>query len=313
MSDGAASGIDPRFDPRYQRGYAGGEGSTTDASSAAPAAMPRNSEPPAPAPAPDPAPFAGSEAGRPSPGRDDTAPEAAAVVSDPPAERVDDARADAARIEVDDEEHDRAAFVAEVVSSGRSTVGWLIAGWAVTLAAFAFGAYLSWMVNSDIGYYTGQISSSDQWIRELGWTLSPSLMMAGATGVVVVTALAVVVQRRGAAAATSEAAGEMGGDEDARSGRGTAWWALVSIGAISAVGVVWAVGRASEASRANAGLVFDGNGNPTGEQADAFALIALGQFAQSLIGPLALAAVAAFVALVAVETSRATLSAARAR
>ncbi|MBM7832111.1 hypothetical protein JOE59_002816 [Agromyces cerinus] len=292
MSEGATSGIDPRFDPRYQRGYAGGEEITTDAAAAVPAARLRVPDPPAPAP------IATSDAGRPSSGGGRPAPATpvSAVDSGPRAERV----VERARNEVDHEEQARDAFVVEAVSSGRSAIGWLIAGWTVTLAAFAAGAYLSWMVNSDIGYYTGTVSSGDQWLRDLGWTLSPSLIMAGATGVVVVTALAAFLHLRGAVEASDDAEGRLG--------RGTAWWALVSIGALGVVGVAWAVGRASEASFANAGLVFDGNGNPTGEQADVFAQIALGQFAQTLVGPLALAAIAAFVALVAVEVRRATIS-----
>ncbi|MFB9307750.1 hypothetical protein BJY17_002779 [Agromyces hippuratus] len=296
MSEGATSGIDPRFDPRYQRGYAGGEEITTDAAPTMPAARLRAPDPPAPAPAP--APIGASDVGRPPSGGGGSAPGApvAAVVSDPRAERV----VERARNEVDHEGQDD-AFVVEVVSPGRSAIGWLIAGWAVTIAAFAAGAYLSWMVNSEIGYYTGAISSEDQWLRELGWTLSPSLIMAGATGVVVVTALAAFLHLRGPFDADDAAQG--------RFGRGTAWWALVSIAALGVVGVVWAVGRASEASRANSGLVFNGNGEPTGEQADVFAQIALGQFAQTLVGPLALAAIAAFVGLVAVEVRRATISA----
>lgn len=291
MSDDATSGLDPRFDPRYQRGYSGGEASTTNASPAR-AGVDRVPDPPATAAAaPEPMVVRTSRAG-PEPA---AVGESVSVPGPPPA--AEPAAA------VDDFE----LFADGAGPSGPSARGWLFAGWVVTAAVFAVGVFLSWAVNSDVGYYTGAFSNEDQWFRELGWTLSPSLLMAGAIGAVVVTVLAAFASLRDDTRATAEAG--------ARFGRGAAWWALVGIGTAAAVGLVWVIGRMFEGSNANGSLMLDGNGNPadSADQAEVFAQIALGQFAQAMIGPLALAVVAAFVGLVAVEVRRATVSAARAR
>lgn len=284
MTEDAASSLDPRFDPRYQRGYSGRD--ATDASPVAPAE--EIPDPPGPTPTP--------------------APAAEPVVAVQPAAAGAASEPDAVPELVATRE-DSDVFAPEAEPSGPSVRTWLIAGWAVTVAAFAVGVLLSWVVNSDIGYYTGSFSNEDQWLRELGWTLAPSLLTAGAIGVVVVTAVAALVPARG------DDADSAGAGAGGRSGRGAAWWALIGIAAVAVVGAVWAIGRVFEGSNANGNLVLDGNGNPAdvADQAEVFARIALGQFAQALVGPLALAAIAAFVALVAVEVRRATLSAVRAR
>ncbi|KQZ11165.1 hypothetical protein ASD23_03465 [Agromyces sp. Root1464] len=290
MTDDPASGLDPRFDPRYQRGYSGRE---TDAVPVAPAEKPI-ADPRDPVPVPV---TAAETVAAPVPVPEPAAPApTAGATSDP----------DPLPVSVETRE-DSDVFAPEPGASGPSVRAWLIAGWAVTAAVFAAGALLSWIVSSDIGYSTGSFSNEDQWLRELGWTLAPSLLTAGAMGVVVVTAVAALMPTRGDDAAT-----EGGGP---RFGRGAAWWALVGIAAVAVIGVVWAIGRVFEGSNANGSLMLDGNGNPAdvADQAEVFARIELGQFAQSLVGSLALAAIAAFVALVAVEVRRATLTAARAR
>lgn len=163
MSDGATTGIDPRFDPRYQRGYPGHGAGETDASTAPPTA-------PASTPM--------AEARRvPDPPRP--------IASTTPV--VDD-RAHAGTDETDGVGEPAQAFLPldpapEPAAEEGSLRPWVIAAW-FTLAAFvALGASLIWTVNNDVSYYTG--TGRGNTLRDLGWTVGPALVRVGALGVVV--------------------------------------------------------------------------------------------------------------------------------
>ena len=312
--------IDPRYDPRFQRGYVGGEADapphadSPTPSSPVVAPVPVTREPrervesrpirsqPEPVPAGEPAREPAREsAPDPVPARDAAAqgvlvPVAAEVAPtlapdpDPDPDSGPGPQADPL------DAFDAAALVR----------GWLIAGWAVTVGAVALGAWMSWTVNSDSGLYFGRIDPSAEILRTLGWSLSPALLMAGVFGAVVVTGLAALLQDA-ARRRDSEPRADAGGFR-----RTPAWWALVAIAAGGLVLIAWSVNLTTEGNAASSQFIYsDDGGTVSDAQQATFTKMALGQFAQTMIGPLAFAVIAAFVAVVVVEVQR--LSARRAR
>lgn len=156
MSDGATTGIDPRFDPRFQRGYSGGAADA--ASTPVPAAL-RIPEPPE------------SIRARIAPTNDRApalAPAAATV-----------ARA----VDIDDPEL-LAGWVseAELASEARADKPFLTA-WAVSAAAVIIGAALLWTGISSFNYF-GPSNESDRVVQVLSWNVAPPLLQAGLLGLV---------------------------------------------------------------------------------------------------------------------------------
>ena len=169
---------------------------------------------------------------------------------------------------------------------------WLIAGWAVTVGAVALGAWMSWTVNSDSGLYSGRIDPSTEILRTLGWSLSPALLMAGAFGAVVVTGLAALLEDWRVGASPNRRT--LPADSVARR-RGGVCSRFVAGGLAL---IVWSVGLTTEGNAASMQLVWSGDGTLSDGQQAKFTSVALGQFAQTTIGPLAFAVIAAFVAIV---------------
>ncbi|MFB6612428.1 hypothetical protein ACFCVO_19060 [Agromyces sp. NPDC056379] len=156
MSDGATTGIDPRFDPRYQRGYSGGAADA--ASPPVPAAL-RIPEPPESmrsriAPTNDRAPV--------------SAPAAAAVAR---AADIDDPELFAGWVSE-----------AELASEAKADLPFLTA-WAVSAAAVIIGAALLWTGISSANYF-GPSTESDRVIQMLSWSVAPPLLQAGLLGIV---------------------------------------------------------------------------------------------------------------------------------
>lgn len=178
---------------------------------------------------------------------------------------------------------------------GRRTWVWLAAGWAVTGAVTVIGAWLSWLTNADTSWYASPSPAEDptaQLLRTLGWAMSPSLLMAGGVGLVVVTAMA---------ARLCEA-------DSPRSGfaRSAAWWVLVAIAAAGLIAMPGLIGAIQETIVLNSGIVVDGNGMVVDDTQQAqLDAMARGQFAQAVIGTIALTVVAAVVAVVVHEAHRA--------
>lgn len=280
MSDGAAAGIDPRFDPRYQRGY-DGHGATGGAGDASVQPMPTVMR------VPDP----------PAPERITVSPR---IVSMPLVANDDAPDPDATPAA-----HGTGgeSFEGPAGSDGPTARSWLITGWTMTAVVFGIGLWWSWSVHSDVGRYLGGIASGDLAFYELGWSVSPALMTGGAVGAVVVTAIGVLLQSD----STSRDA------EQTPRRRVAAWWALIGIAAASVIAAVWLASRLVVSAAVNSGLSLGANGSANADEQAQIAAMAFGQFAQSVIGPLATASIAAAVALVAIEVRRATLSAARAR
>lgn len=274
-------GMDPRYDPRFQRGY--------DAS--------REAEAPSPAPAP---PAAGpADPPRPMIEPDSTDSTDANQRAEADAASEPDPRAEPVR---GPEPRSRPAQDpvpsprgARPVPAGRAR-SWLIAGWAVTGGAMLLGVSLSWSVNSDFSYYGGVLDPSAESLRIIGWALAPALLVAGAIGAVVVTGVAANL---GDDARTAAEEGRLGFR------RPPAWWALPAIAVASIVLIALAVALAAEGSRVGSTLQFGPGGNVADDQQALLDTIALGQLAQTLIGPMASAAVAALVAVVVIEVGRA--------
>jgi len=298
VSDGAAADMDPRFDPRFQRGYSGDGAIPTDAAATP---LPQAATPlPAAPRVPDP-PTAAPDAIAPT-------QRIAAMPSRPAADVVPGAGELVAPL------GDHGAVLEDDATTGEPTTRtWLIAGWVVTAAAFGLGLWWSWSVHSDIGLYTGGMTSGDQVFRELGWALSPALLTGGAIGAVVVTGAAVMLQPSREPKSSEQAEAAAAGGHARRRRRSAAWWAMLAILAASVLMSVWLANRMIEGAAVSSGLVLDANGDAVIDQSAQLTAMAFGQFAQSVLGPMATAAIVAFVALVVIEARRASFSAARAR
>ena len=296
--------IDPRYDPRYQRGYVGGE---VDAPPHAESPTPTS---PVVAPVPvtreprervesNPEPQLEPEAARDLEPVSPAAHEPDAVPGGVPV-RVAAATPEPALAPGADPDPDSDPEVDRLEASAAAARlrGWLIAGWAGTLGAVALGAWMSWTANSDPGWYGGRPDPATEILRTLGWSLSPALLMAGALGAVVVTGLAALLQdaaRRRAPERPAEAEGFR---------RPPAWWALLAVASVGLVLIAWSVSLTTEGNAASSQLAFNGDGTVSDQQQATLTTIALGQFAQTTIGPLAFAVLAAFVAIVVVEVHR---------
>lgn len=166
MSDGATTGIDPRFDPRYQRGYAGQ--STTDgaAGNAADAAAP-----PVPTAARVPEP-----------------PEPVRSLIAPPRDRASDpAVAVAIATRASDIEDDPEVFSAWIAEAEPAEAGAdvpFLAAWAVSATAVVIGTVLVWAGVSSTKYF-GPSNEADRLLQAVSWNVAPSLIEIGLLGVVV--------------------------------------------------------------------------------------------------------------------------------
>ncbi|MDR6905504.1 hypothetical protein J2X63_001190 [Agromyces sp. 3263] len=172
MSEGSATGIDPRFDPRFQRGYTH-DPSAVPAASLLPSASPADtSSSPAPA---DP-----SLDGRPS--------------SEPPAHGPDAAvLAEAGPVDVDD----------PLVDQSLSPTRWLWIALAACAAFVVVGCVAFWVQASDPSNYIGGVRAGlDESVRLVINAMAPALVEAGLVGIVAVLVTWAVTGRR--AASTEE-------------------------------------------------------------------------------------------------------------
>ncbi|AWB94453.1 hypothetical protein DCE93_01175 [Agromyces badenianii] len=157
MSDGATTGIDPRFDPRFQRGYSGHGVSETDAAPARSVASP-------PTPAQVPALHRVPDPPMPAPVTQETA------------EEVEGSVEQLVRVfePVEPEpEPDPAAGVLRP---------WLIVAWSLLGAFVVIGLSMIWTVSSDPSNYTGM--GSNTVLREITWMSAPALVRVGFLGAV---------------------------------------------------------------------------------------------------------------------------------
>lgn len=178
MSEGrSAQGIDPRFDPRFQRGYVPSPESERAVVEAPPQKFVRSPNAPA-APAPGRLP---PVAGR------SVEPVEQAHVATPPANsevRSADAAEPVASAEIAAFEEADTEPASEPHTISRR---WIVAAWAVAIAALALGFWLFWNVAGDRGMYYGT-ASYDPVLEQAAWTIAPPLMQAGAIGVVILLA-----------------------------------------------------------------------------------------------------------------------------
>ena len=162
MSEGATTGIDPRFDPRYQRGYTGHgvpEAPGADAASAPSSGVSRVPEPPE------------SVRSLMAPSRDRAADHAVEV----------SARAAGA----DDDPETFSGWITETEPAPETGVDRpFLAAWAVAAAALAIGAALFWAGISSFDYF-GPSNEADRVLQTVSWTVAPSLVEVGCLGVVV--------------------------------------------------------------------------------------------------------------------------------
>lgn len=162
MSEGATTGIDPRFDPRFQRGYTGhevSEASRADAASAPLPAVARVPEPPE------------SVRSRMAPSRD------------PAADPAIEISARAAGVDDDPETFSGWIAEAEPASEAGADAPFR-AAWAVSAAAVAIGAALFWAGISSFDYF-GPSNEADRVLQTVSWSVAPSLIEVGCLGVVV--------------------------------------------------------------------------------------------------------------------------------
>ncbi len=302
MNEGTATGIDPRFDPRYQRGY-----EHSDAAAEGQVSRPVRSRPSAPAAetrlddavefiqsAVDRAAAADRVAfnrigssGQPPREFDDEKAAPPATPATPP----DAQTAQTASVDEPDDVHVRP---------------WFIAGWVLTGALFAVGAWWTWAVYSDPLYYTGY-TSGDTVFRQLVWSLAPGFMQVGAVGLVLVTTLA------GARQLDHSARRDRDPHEAPTTSVGEIWRvpavvALIVISIAAGVVLIWLISQMAGAS--NMGY----SGTPSEEQ---IFEMALSGFTTSTVGPLALAGLGSVLGIVLLGArhaiNRADLSARRAR
>ncbi|KQZ11167.1 hypothetical protein ASD23_03475 [Agromyces sp. Root1464] len=163
MSEGATTGIDPRFDPRYQRGYTGHAGSdAATRADAAAAPLPAVSRVPEP-------------------------PESMRSLIAPSRDRgVDPAGALAERpVAGDDGPEAFAGWIAEAEPAPEPGVDVpYLAGWAVSAVAIAIGAALFWAGISSANYF-GPSNEADRLLQTVSWSVAPTLVEVGCLGVVV--------------------------------------------------------------------------------------------------------------------------------
>ncbi|MEF3402727.1 hypothetical protein [Agromyces sp. CCNWLW203] len=171
MSDGATTGIDPRFDPRYQRGYNGHGAAGSAADAAAPTRRSVASVPDPSRPAP--------EAIR-SPA---VAPDRRIRVGAPPADparNVSPAEVDTPRprgeLPVDWFDDVGASPALQADHS-------FAAAWAVSALAAVLGVALFWAGVSN-ETFRGPVSEADRWLAIAAWNVAPALVQAGLLGVV---------------------------------------------------------------------------------------------------------------------------------
>ena len=197
MSEGSATGIDPRFDPRFQRGYTHDPAETsfpaddraTDAAAlppredAAATASPAASAPTAPV---APAPAAASAAPAPAP-----AP-AAAPSNAPPGSGPDAVvAAEEARADPDDSPDD------DLVDQPFSPTRWLWIALAACAAFVVVGSVAFWVQASDPSNYIGGVRAGlDESVRLVVNALAPALVEAGLVGIVAVLVTWAVTGRR---------------------------------------------------------------------------------------------------------------------
>lgn len=202
MSEGSATGIDPRFDPRFQRGYAhdppetalgDDDGAPTDAAAprpreeADPRAAPAVSFPPSASPADtssSPAPADPSLDGRPSTSPLGSAPDAAVLAEGGP-------------VDVDDAPDD------PLVDQSLSPTRWLWIALAACAAFVVVGCVAFWVQASDPSNYIGGVRAGlDESVRLVINAMAPALVEAGLVGIVAVLVTWAVTGRR--AASTEE-------------------------------------------------------------------------------------------------------------
>jgi hypothetical protein len=282
MGESNTMGVDPRFDPRFQRGYTGVEADAVTSSSYPPR-LGLGAEVP---PATDDAAARLLEAmKRTMPPRPAPPPTAAATPSG-----GDDAMSTVGDVDVLVPEPQ-----SEPEEGNRPERPWFIAGWVFSAALLALGSWWVWAVNSNPAYYTG-VATADMAFHQLGWSVSPTLMQAGAIGLVLTTSFAAARQlqraarsRRTAATATATDAGT---DPTAP---GSAFWrtpgviGLIVIVVVAVVVVIWLVGRAIDGSSFGYGPA------PSGDEVTR---MALAQVAFAAIGPLAFAALGSVLGII---------------
>lgn len=160
MSEGATTGIDPRFDPRYQRGYTGHGASGASEADAASAPLPAVSRVPEP-------------------------PESVRSLIAPSRDRAaDPARSLAARAAATDDAGTFSGWVAdpEPPVQERADVAF-VAAWVVAATALVAGVGLFWSGISTGSFY-GPTTEADQWLQTTAWLVAPSLVQAGLLGLV---------------------------------------------------------------------------------------------------------------------------------
>ncbi|RXZ49103.1 hypothetical protein ESP57_09150 [Agromyces fucosus] len=189
MSEGATTGIDPRFDPRYQRGYTGHAGSdAATRADAAAAPLPAVSRVPEP-------------------------PESMRSLIAPSRDRgVDPAGALAERpVAGDDGPEAFAGWIADPEPSvqERADIAF-VAAWVVAATALVAGVGLFWSGISTVSFY-GPSTGSDQVLQTTAWLLAPSLVQAGLLGLVGMLVWTGVRHARGTARIFGAAATETGG------------------------------------------------------------------------------------------------------
>ena len=304
MSDGTATGIDPRYDPQFQRGYVRPD-VPTEGRVTRPA-LSRPSAPAAPPPLDNAVEFMQSAFIQSAVDRAAAADRVAfnriGSAGEPPRELDDEPAAprdapatppDAQTAPADDPDDVHLRL-------------WFIAGWVLTGAMFAVGASWVWAVYSDPRYYTGS-APVDMVFQQLMWTLAPGIMQVGAVGLVLVTTLA------GARQLDLAARRDRDPHEGPTTSVGEIWRvpavvALIVISIAAGVVLIWLISQMAGGS--NMGY----SGTPSEEQ---IYQMALSGFTSSAAGPLALAGLGSVLGVVLLGArhaiNRADLSAARAR
>lgn len=313
MSDGATTGIDPRFDPRYQRGYAG-HGSDTGEPDAAAPPVPEASKP---ARVPEPP---ASVLAQVSAATDPAADSPATVETPRSVPGLADADADPGPGAI---ARDEPVFELDANGGGEpeshDVRWWFAAAWAVLGISVVIGIAVTWAVNSDPATYTG-IDSNDL-LRQMSWVVAPNLVRFGLIGTVGLTVWIGVRQVRAQRARVAIDAGDAG-DAAELSPQPSPHRLLPRVRAVPALfgligaGVVvfiWWAGVSSDRDVFNYGVT------PREEQLSAMAVV---QTAGSVVGPatetalwsvFGIIVLGASAAIARREDRAAVLSAARAR
>ncbi|MFD4422453.1 hypothetical protein ACFWN7_13265 [Agromyces sp. NPDC058484] len=281
MTESAPSEIDPRFDPRFQRGY------VPDA--AAPAArsigaQPDLAPPPAQTPPPDRTESMTDVAAPHEEHGDAVELVRRALAAPGPDEPVEPVAEREVVEPASSQEREESSSAPEAVESAEAAAAaavsqvrlWFVAGWMVTAGVFVAGLWWAWAVFSDPAAYVG---GGDMVLRQLGWTIAPALMQAGAIGIAVVTTLAGATQIASARLDASAA----------RFPRLPAVYALAGSAVVSILAIAWLTARSTEGASVTFASV------PSEEQVAAMALV---QVASIATGPFALLAVGSIVGIV---------------